>query len=262
MISAIDVSSWQPRDLSGIIADHQPQHVVVRLYLPEESPPQDHTRGQIASAIAAGCTVGGYVWCYRYLDPERTVRDAIALARSCDVVLPVLWLDCEDYRVDGELSDPGPDAAWLRAAVAACDDADVLPGIYTAKWWWIPSIDTDEFAVLLLWAAHYDGVPTLSSVPLFGGWEQASGKQYASTPVDQNVFEDSVTEVGMTAAQKATVLTAASQLETIALRQQRAAAAVATVGAGEPWQYRDLLAERDAEELRALALRLQQAAGE
>ena len=92
LVHAIDVSSHQPRDLSAIIGQHRPAHVVVRMYLPEESPPQEHSVAQVESARANGCSVGAYVWAYRSSDPRETVRDGLALARRCGLEPPVLWI--------------------------------------------------------------------------------------------------------------------------------------------------------------------------
>jgi hypothetical protein len=194
IVSAIDVSSHQSRDLRSIIEAHRPTHVVVKLYLPEESISQDHTRAQIVSARAAGCTVGGYVWCYRDLDPRKTVRDAVTLARSSGVSLPILWLDCETYNVNNEVRDPGPDALWLRAAVAEAQALGVRVGLYTAAWWWREFMDnTREFAELPLWLAEFDNKADIEDVNLFGGWTRASGKQWSvklpgGGELDRDVF--------------------------------------------------------------------------
>jgi GH25 family lysozyme M1 (1,4-beta-N-acetylmuramidase) len=204
LVRGIDVSSHQSSDLGSLISTHGPNHIVVRLYLPEENPSQDHTRAQIASARAAGCTVGGYVWCYQDMDPRKTVRDAIALARSVHLMLPVLWLDCETYKNSSGVTERGPDAPWIRAAADECRQLGVRPGIYTARWWWRDFMDdTTEFADLPLWAAEYDDNPDVDDVTLFGGWTRASGKQYAEklpsgAGLDQNVFRDEVTADGAT----------------------------------------------------------------
>jgi hypothetical protein len=194
IVGAIDVSSHQSRDLRTIISAHRPKHVVVKLYLPEESVSQDHSRAQIASARAAGCTIGGYVWCYRDLDPRKTIRDAVTLARSSGLSLPILWLDCETYNVNGEVRDPGPDAPWLHAAVAEARALGVKVGLYTAGWWWRGFMaNTREFAELPLWLAEFDGKSDIEDVNLFGGWTHASGKQWSDKlpgggALDQDVF--------------------------------------------------------------------------
>jgi hypothetical protein len=194
LVRGIDVSSHQASDLRTLIGQHRPAHVVVKLYLPVENVSGDYSRAQITSAKAAGCTVGGYVWCYGSEDPRKTVRDAIGLARSAGVELPVLWLDCESYTVGGEVRDPGPDAAWLRAAIDESRELGVKPGIYTGGWWWRERMNNSrEFADLPLWAADYNGNADIEDVRLFGGWTHASAKQFAEklpsgAGLDQDVF--------------------------------------------------------------------------
>ncbi|MGE3911802.1 MAG: GH25 family lysozyme, partial [Chloroflexota bacterium] len=162
----------------------------------------DHTRAQIASARAAGCTIGGYVWCYRDLDPRKTVRDAVTLARSSGVTLPILWLDCETYTSNGTVHDPGPDGAWLQKAISEAAGLGSPVGIYTAGWWWREFMDnTRDFAEVPLWLAQYDGIPQVDVVSLFGGWLRASGKQWAvklpdGGELDRNVFLGQVAGAG------------------------------------------------------------------
>lgn len=71
------------------------------------------------------------------------------------------------------------------------------------------------------------------------------------------LFEEAV----MTDEARAEIAAVASQLRTVAVRNERVVAAVASIGAGEPWQYVDGLALRDAEEFAALADRLEALAG-
>jgi GH25 family lysozyme M1 (1,4-beta-N-acetylmuramidase) len=195
-VSAIDVASWQPRDLSTLIAEFRPAHVVVKLYLPGEVISQDHTRSQVESARANGCTVGGYVFCYAAFDPRQTVRDALALARSCGLRLPVLWLDAETYE------GTWPDVAWLREAVDECRVQGVQPGIYTGRWFWEGYLgNPEDFGDLPLWTAEYQDGPDIEGLTLYGSWRRASGHQWTSTPVDQNVFREAVTVLGRTEQQ-------------------------------------------------------------
>jgi hypothetical protein len=179
-------------DLRALIAAHDPQHVVVKIYLPQESPPQEHTLEQMWSAQANGCTIGGYIWCYRDLDPRQAVRDALALLRGQSLSVPVLWLDIETYPADGSI--PGP--IWIEDAVEEAQALGQPAGIYTSREMWRRAMthpDNDLFSHLPLWAAQYDGVPDLGAVDLFGGWTHASGKQYISTPIDLDVFDLAVT---------------------------------------------------------------------
>jgi hypothetical protein len=185
LVQAIDVSSHQPRDLSAIIRQHRPDHVIVRMYLPEENPPQEHSIAQVESARENGCSVGAYVWAYRSSDARQTIRDGLALARRCGLEPPVLWIDCETY-LD---VDPGPDATWLREAVDECRRAGVQPGIYTGGWWWRDKLgNSTEFADLPLWAAEYCEPRDPASCTLFGGWTRAAGKQWTENPVDRSTF--------------------------------------------------------------------------
>jgi hypothetical protein len=199
-VTAIDVSSHQPNDLGGIIDIHQPAHVVVRMYLPEEKPPQQTSIDQVDSARAKGCTVGAYVWAYRSLKPRKTIQDAIALAKQCGMdPPPVLWIDCETYVPDGvHVEDPGPDEAWLLEAVDECKQLNVRAGIYTGSWWWNAGIymnGSRRFTDLPLWTSQPDLVPDLSSAAPYSGWKSAGAKQYDTRKLDFDVFDVACTEV-------------------------------------------------------------------
>jgi hypothetical protein len=160
---------------------------VVRLYLPAETPPQQHSLDQMASAKANGCTVGGYMWCYKDADPRLSVREALALAKQAGVTLPILWLDMEPF-TDGTM----PDAYWLSQAVDECVLRGVKAGVYTGSWCW--NLGT-AFKALPLWVAQYSGGPTLDDIQLFGGWtsDMVWGKQYIGEGLDQDVFRREAT---------------------------------------------------------------------
>lgn len=189
-VRGIDVASYQPADLSALIAEHQAKHVVVRLYLPFEGPPQQYSLDQIASALANGCTVGGYMWCYATAGPRESVLAAIQLARQAGLALKVLWLDIEPY-TDGTI----PDAYWLANAVDECRVHGIQPGIYTGCWVvnahpWLGKI-TD----CLLWLAAYNHIADLDSVEVCGDWDKAmvKGHQYSEDGIDLDVFAPEVT---------------------------------------------------------------------
>lgn len=192
LVRAIDVSSAQPQDLAGIIAAYKPAHVIVKLYLPWENIPQSYSRAQIASARAAGCSVGGYVWCYRSADPAQTVNAALDLAGSVGMGLDVLWLDCETYEEGGRVIDDGPDANWLEGAFAACRARGIQPGVYSGAWW-LPGYlgDLSVLAGIPLWLAEYNGIADLDSVDLMRPLqrEQLYGHQYAADGIDLDVFD-------------------------------------------------------------------------
>ncbi len=187
VVEGLDVSSFQPADLTNVIASSHAEFVLVKLYLPEERPPQETSLNQIASVQRNGKRVGGYVWAYADLDAVKTVDDAIDLAVRGGVQLRTLWLDVETYE-----GKPGPGMVWLRKAADRCRARGVQAGIYTGKWYW------DEYmkgvtglADLPLWLAQYDNVPDLNQVKLFGGWTRAVGKQYRVDSIDHDVFLES-----------------------------------------------------------------------
>ena len=200
-VTAIDVSSHQPSDLSQIIGIHKPDHVVVRMYLQKEAPPQQNSIDQVNSARAAGCSVGAYVWAYRSLDARESIRDAVNLAKQCGMdPPPVLWIDCETYAPDGKhVEDPGPDEAWLLDAVDECKSLGVRPGVYTGAWWWNAVIymnASTKFTNLPLWSCQPDLVADLSSASAYSGWKSVMGKQWDTRKLDFDVFDAACTVSG------------------------------------------------------------------
>ena len=126
------------------------------------------------------------MWLYADADPRRGIRDAIELARSEGILLPVLWIDVETY-TDGTI----PSALTIAAAIDECELLGVQPGIYTSSAMW-QRIANPNFSHLPLWVAHYyfEPRPNLEGVQLFGGWsrDMVYGHQWTSSPVDQSVF--------------------------------------------------------------------------
>jgi GH25 family lysozyme M1 (1,4-beta-N-acetylmuramidase) len=199
ILKAIDVSSHQPRDLSALIATHQPQHVIVKGYLEIESPPQSHSIDQVKSAWNNACSAGMYVWCYRSASPYETIDDMILLCAAIGLELPLLWLDCETYEENGELIDPGPNADWLAKAVEYSESTYGMKcGIYTGVWWidgHFPGGQGEfgQFNRLPLWLSDYDGNPDINAVELPIGWTEVAAKQYTSKPIDLNSIREEYT---------------------------------------------------------------------
>jgi hypothetical protein len=198
VLKAIDCSSHQPRNLTSLIQTHRPDHVIVKGYLPIESISQEHTRAQVRSARDNGCSVGLYCWAYRSADPIKTIDDIIVLCASMDLVLPLLWIDCETY--DSQTThDPGPDADWLAKAVHHAENTyGMACGIYTGKWWvdgHFPGGQGEfaKFNRLPLWLSHYDDVPDIDRIRLPLGWDSVAAKQYTSNPIDLNVIREEYT---------------------------------------------------------------------
>ncbi len=192
-VQGIDVASYQSSDLTQIIDAYQPGHVVVRLYIPGEYPKPSHSLAQIASARQNGTTVGGYIWGYRTFSPEHSIAAAVDLCRQANLLLPILWIDCETY--GSPVTDPGPDAEWLRRAKASADLLGMKLGIYTGVWWadsYFPGGQDafQEFADWPLWLADYRAWSHPSAVPKPRGFhDPLAGWQYSGTGVDRDLFD-------------------------------------------------------------------------
>lgn len=186
LVESIDVSNHQERDLTHYIEMANATHVVVKLYQTIESAGgRAHAKAQIDSARLNGCTVGGYVWLYRSVDPVRQVRDALLLAEESNLPLPILWIDVEPY-TDNSI----PTVAQINTALAECEVQGVRGGIYSARWAW-DILGNPSFPGVPLWIAEWDSVPELNVPPI--GDMTLVGKQYTSTALDgsgldRNVF--------------------------------------------------------------------------
>jgi hypothetical protein len=194
LVRALDVSNYQPRDLTALIQQYQIQHVIVRLWLPEEKPDPGYSLDQLASAIGNGCTVGGYYWGYATLTPQKSVNDALTLWQRANVgQIPLLWPDIETYADEG-----CPDEAWTNLACQETEQAGARAGAYSSdsmidEWW--GGVVGPEMAARPYWCANYNGRPDLLVPSKY--WPQAMllGHQYAGSPVDLDVFDPSVTVV-------------------------------------------------------------------
>lgn len=219
-IAAIDVSSHQGSDINHLIDQFQPAHVIVKLYLPQElggTGADEYTWPQAQTAKYRGCTLGGYVWGYADLDPAQTIRDAKAVADAVGIVIDgsiigydsllqqlihgILWLDIETY-VDTWTGDESiPDVLWIAAAEAEAVRLGVVMGMYTSREMWRRCTgdgDDPSFAHLRQWAAQYSPpTASLDDYRPFGGQTECYGRQWTSTPIDQNVFREAAGDPSM-----------------------------------------------------------------
>lgn len=183
LIYGLDVSSYQPRDLSQLIAQLQPQHIVSKLYQPEESIAQAHSIAQIYSCQHNGVIPGGYWWGYRDLDPKRSVGNVVKLCESFNFAPPVLWCDIEPYRTN----DNVPGIGWIVSAREETERLGYTFGIYSGYWVWqllgFPTELDDAYA----WLAEYNGKQTMELTHVHG-LSRVVGHQWTSKPVDQNVW--------------------------------------------------------------------------
>jgi len=193
LVRGIDVSNYQPADLTELIHRYQAEHIVVRLST-ESQRHREIAITQLHSAVANGCTVSGYIWCYWDLDAAAHISAALDVADEAGVPLVMVWLDAEDT----ESANHQRIVTWLHEATVLVEQRGQRCGIYTARWFWDSYVRSEEFAHLPLWAAQYDNEPTLESVQLFGGWsrEMLRGKQYSADEIDLNVFSELVARGG------------------------------------------------------------------
>jgi hypothetical protein len=196
----LDISNYQPRDPTQLIRDHGAQFVIPHLPLPWETIDPAYVADQIRAIIAAGCSCGGYGWCFGFDRPAATIAALIEFCARVGLILPILWLDCEIYTDrNGNVIDPGPNrAAWIREAFATCDALQTPVGIYTGAWWvrdyfqggfdaWREFADRPHWVVQLL--APGETTPSLDSVRWGGGYlPNIVARQWSFDPVDKDIM--------------------------------------------------------------------------
>ncbi len=193
-VKCIDVSSNQGvTDLSGLIATHQPEHVIVKLYQEVEAPTfEDWSLPQIHSALANGCTAGGYLWLYAGIDVHKQVTDVLQSCTRYNITLPCLWIDCETY--EGE----GPTLEEILEACAWTEQQGMRVGIYTGDWYWrdilgIAPNQEGPWAKYPCWFASYNHVDDFNIHSQYWPDLMIVGHQYWSNPIDLSVMRESFT---------------------------------------------------------------------
>ena len=193
----IDVSNFQPRDLSEIIAQHRPQGGIVRLNMPAWEPiPDGITQAQVKSFRDHGLPVGVYGWARGDIDPIRQFNGWIDLCAQMNLVVPIVWIDCEIITNSaGAVLDAGPDASWLRRVRDHARDLQTPIGIYTGKWWVDAHFpggwrEFKQFNDLPAWVSEYDIEPGLENVnPMWRTMGfRVVGHQWSGSPIDRNVM--------------------------------------------------------------------------
>jgi len=157
-----------------------------------------YTAGNLTRAWDAGLITATYIAINGYLYGSGHVEWGRVACLSQWEGLSFAAIDVEVRGVTEEILD---------SALERVEELRQRPVIYTGRWFWnwwalslghLPGLDrpggVSRYARYPLWAAHYNGIPTLD-VPLYGGWERAVGHQYAGTTpaygtaVDLNVFD-------------------------------------------------------------------------
>jgi hypothetical protein len=191
-ILGIDTASYQPTDLTALIQKAQAKHVMIRMYQHtiEGALLQAHSRAQVASALANGCTVGTpYYWLYTGVPVARQVAETVLLAQSCGIAIKLHVADVETY-TDGSI----PTAQEVDAALNACAARGIQGAIYSSAEMW-KRIGSPSFPGVPLIAAFYDSVPELDCEP-FGGLT-LFGKQYSDRFPDGQMQDLDVFDAGM-----------------------------------------------------------------
>jgi hypothetical protein len=194
LLHALDVSNYQPRDLTDLIHRYDISHVIVRLWLPGERPDPGWAIDQLQSAVGNGCSVSGYWWGYESWVPEQNVEDALTLWQRANVgPLPCLWPDIEPYADEG-----CPDAMWTERACRATEERGVRSGCYIGDWviesFWGGHVPA-TLRARPAWIANYNGRADLEGVSRY--WEPSLvlGHQYSGDPVDLSVMDEDITMV-------------------------------------------------------------------
>uniref|UniRef100_A0A914VXW6 Lysozyme n=1 Tax=Plectus sambesii TaxID=2011161 RepID=A0A914VXW6_9BILA len=88
-----------------------------------------------------------------------------------------IWLDIEKYQWSGNMQS---NQAFIRDMVHQAQNMSMDVGIYTSysNWQAIVGLDWNEFRILPLWYADYDGHADFSGFRPFGGWDQAEIHQF------------------------------------------------------------------------------------
>lgn len=188
-VRALDVSSYQPTNLTGLIQQYQPQHVIVHLYTQIETPPWSHSAAQVQSALDNGCTVGGYCFLYPGTNMVHTINSAVNRCALIGLVLPILWLDVEEFQGQN-LTAPE-----LSFAVNQCEALGVPVGLYTSNYMWSKLGNPSGFEDLPVWAAQYNGIEDLASVSPIPNLPMIVGHQYQGLPIDLSVMLEEYTKI-------------------------------------------------------------------
>ena len=248
LVYALDVSSHQGTDLGPLVERHKPGHVIIKApcsfelgHLPQIF------RQQVASMQRfPDVTLGMYGWAFQADEPEKMVRSSVELwAETVGHKPPVVWIDCETYGPDiNGFSDDGPSVMWMRIAGEVLDRMGVRKGIYSAPLWINQRWGSNSYLLAdwLLWLAHWDGNPQLSSsfMPLYD-WHELAAKQWAVLLPGQEEIDRDVIRYEYTVAPKATDET--SELTT--LRSQVEGLRIALDDVVE-WRMRPALTEMQA----------------
>src|SRR4051812_1582019 len=100
--TAIDLSNYQGVDITPLLDQYQPDHVIIRA-----STESDHhrqiAREQIRATKAAGIGYSIYIWAYFDLNPVEHTANALSVVDGFDPTY--VFFDCEDGQPGGNLDN-------------------------------------------------------------------------------------------------------------------------------------------------------------
>ena len=181
-LSAIDVSSAQPADLTALIQQYNPDLVVVRLYQKLERIPQQFSLDQIQSVRDNGKLVRSYWWPYASEDVKAGLDDVLTLAATAGLDRGP-FADVEKYTDGSE-----PSAAQVIAVADEYRAQGKVPKFYSSPTMWANAGNPDVGHALAWVATYVDSQPAdLSGVTGFGNLSVV-GWQWSDVGVDQSIF--------------------------------------------------------------------------
>lgn len=105
----------------------------------------------------------------------------------------VAWTDAEEYEDRNHIIS-WPDEDWLTQAEAEYARLSLHPAVYTGEGFWRKHMgNTGRFSHWVNWNAAYGGQTPIPLLPrAYGDWTEETtwGRQWTSTPIDQNVFRE------------------------------------------------------------------------
>ena len=138
---------------------------------------------QMADKLQAGGLpiIGVYAFLYLGIDSTGQAGNAIDIAHEYGVRR--VWLDVESTGASERAGiTPAERIAEVANCVAMLRSAELEPGIYTGRWYWVPYMEnTAMFSDLPLWHSEYPADGHEVRAVNYGGWTNVAIHQYTST---------------------------------------------------------------------------------
>jgi len=135
----------------------------------------------VANAWAAGLAhVDVYFFpALHHIGAAASVQQFHTFAQSHRMRFGMIWFDIEGSEYWS--SNCATNVDYLATLIATANSLGYHSGIYASSAQWPIMCNTDRFAGLPLWWAHYEGGPTFGDFTPFGGWRKPAIKQFAGS---------------------------------------------------------------------------------